>query len=55
MFKSLRREQLSEEVRVIIRRANQWDDDLLRLDHIADKEVPARDMLRPVMVLGIIG
>ena len=53
-FKSLRRQGLSKEVSVVIMRVNEGHQDLLRLHHVSDEEVPTLHVLGAIMMLRVI-
>ena len=46
---------LREEVREVVDGAHVWDDDLSFLDDFADVEVAARDVLRALVELRVVG
>ena len=54
IFKSLRRQWLRKEISVVVVCVHKRNDDLLRLDHVPNEEVPASNMFRPTMMFWII-
>ena len=54
VLKSLGRQRFCEEISVVVVRVNQRNDDLLRLDHVPNEEVPASNMFRSTMMFWII-
>ena len=47
-------ERLGKEVGDVVGGADEWDVELEGLDHVTDEEVAAGDVLRLVMVLGVV-
>ena len=54
-LKSLRRKRFRKEISIVVLSVHQWNNDLLRLNHVSNEEMSARDVLRTPMMFRIVG